>query len=200
MGAHRFDNLIHSFTSKPSRRGLLAALGGGLLGTFPIALDIDIAFTKNNHKHNVAGTSCRKLKQTCVRESKKKKLAKRRCCDRVNTLHCDTVGFSRSPRCCYDFQQLCSGRTGECCCDLRCGSVTALSGLRCCAGPGGSCTTGNDCCDGLACTGGVCGNPPLPPPCVAAEQTCPAGCTQAAPCPGCCSRSCNANLTCDVAI
>jgi hypothetical protein len=203
MDGDHFDTLIRSITSKRSRRGLLTAICGGLTGVLPTAFETDEALAKANHKREAAGATCRKLKQSCKRGKKF------RCCDKVNPLHCDTVGFASGFRCCYDYQQVCSGASGECCRDLRCGSVPALAGQRCCGEPGVACATGDDCCDGVACTGGFCGNPmpllpsppppmtPPPPSCLLNGQPCPAGCGQATSCTGCCSGYCNANLTCD---
>lgn len=145
----------------------------------------DDAAAKRHRRDKVQ--RCRKVKQTCKRRGKFA------CCDRVRRLECDKVGFSQSSRCCYDYQTLCSGAGGECCRDLSCGTVPALSGRRCCAEAGAPCRTANDCCEGIPCNGGFCVADPL---CLEAGAMCPNDCDQGGSCSACCSGDCDANRHC----
>ncbi len=130
--------------------------------------------------------SCRKLKARC-----KTKGTKYRCCDKINRLSCDRVGASGF-RCCRDYQQVCSG-PGECCRNLACGTVPALSGSRCCGGFGTTCRTANDCCGAVDCIAGICN---LPITCVANGLNCPGGCDLAGSCAGCCGGYCGGDGAC----
>lgn len=176
-----------------TRRRFGLAVGGAIASIIGLAAGDTAA---NRQKH-VRVARCKKLTQPCSTK-KSPKYDSRRCCDKINRLHCDRGEFSSAFRCCYDYQQVCSGAPGECCRDLTCGSVPALSGSRCCAKPGSACRTGNDCCDGGGCAGGVCFNndPIYIPPCVALGLDCPTGCTAGMDCLGCCTGVCAGNGTC----
>ena len=184
MDGPRFD----AWTRR--RFGLAAGAAiASILG--PAAADDSVA----DRRRHVRVDRCRKLSARCS----PKKGSKYRCCDKIHRLHCDRSGyFAGSFHCCYDYQQVCSGAPGECCRDLTCGSVPALSGSRCCAKPGSACTNGNDCCAGGACAGGFCFNndPIYIPPCVAFGLACPTGCTAGMDCLGCCTGVCAGNGTC----
>jgi hypothetical protein len=189
MDPKHFDTLTRSLTAANSRRHALTALLGGTLGLLGlVARDGTIA----KRRHHARVPKCRKLKARC-----KTKGDKYRCCDKINRLYCDRVGGSGF-RCCHDYQQVCSG-PGECCRDLTCGSVPALSGSRCCAKAGARCTHQRDCCDGNFCfsdiggSGGVCLNLSS---CVDTGQVCPDGCDPAGSCAGCCEGSCDGNVKC----
>lgn len=143
----------------------------------------DGATAKRHPRHKIP--RCRKLKQSCKRQHN--------CCDRVRRLACDNVGFSRRRYCCYDVQTVCSGASGECCRDLKCGTVPALSGRRCCAEPGAACRSANDCCDGVPCTNGFC---VTAPPCRSQGELCPEECDQGGSCAACCSGACDPNRHC----
>jgi hypothetical protein len=192
MDPNHFDTLTRSLTHACSRRGALTTLLGGTLGLLSLAAPDE---TVADRRHHARKAPCRKLTARC---SLKKK-SKLRCCEKINQLHCDRVGASGF-HCCYDAQQVCSGAPGECCRDLTCGTVPALSGSRCCAKAGSRCTHQRDCCDGNFCFrdiggsgGGVCLNLSS---CVDTGQVCPDGCDPAGSCAGCCEGYCDGNVKC----
>ena len=193
MDGPRFD----AWTRR--RLGLVA---GGAIASL-LALTASDA-TADRRKH--ARKRCARIGHTMPRREDKKKAP--RCCDQIHQLTCEQVLDAEVHYCCYDYQQICSGAAGECCRDLTCGSVPALSGSRCCAPMGGACTTNNDCCGAVGCRLGFCilqlatvpPPPPLPspPPCVNTGQFCPTGCGQSTACAGCCQGYCDGNATCRV--
>jgi hypothetical protein len=182
MVGSRFD----SWTRR--RFGLTTA---GAIASVLRLIERDRTTAKNNHKRKHGSLPCRKLKQSCKRHGSSG--VKRNCCDRVRRLECDKVGFSRRYYCCYDYQTICSGTAGECCRDLKCGTVPGLSGRRCCAEAGAACRSANDCCDGVTCSAGFC---VTVPPCLAQGEMCPEECDQGGSCAACCSESCDANRHC----
>lgn len=186
MDDDRFDTLTRTLTDFHSRRGALATLLGGTPGLFGLVARDETAAKRRHHARK---PPCRKLKASCKPKGK----MYQRCCDKINQLHCDIVAGSSNKRCCYDYQQVCSGAPGECCRDLTCGSVPALSGSRCCAKLGSTCFSDNDCCDAAPCIVAICGGSP---PCVDSGQPCPDNCDLGALCSGCCDGTCNRSGAC----
>jgi hypothetical protein len=166
-----------------TRRRLHLAAGSAVASILGLVAHDESAADRLSHARK---PGCRKLKARC--RPKGKKL---RCCDKVNQLHCDHVGTS-GLHCCRDYQQVCSG-PGECCRNLTCGAVPALSGSRCCGGVGTACRTANDCCDAVGCIGGICN---LAIFCADDGTACPSGCDLAGSCVGCCGGYCNGDGTC----